>query len=251
VSSGEVRRRGAERQRPAPKRAGVAVLPRLAVLAAIWAGLTGLLVAAGEIVTNSAAVTDWDRGLTSDAVASRTPALNTAMKIVTWLGSWVALAAAAAIVLLLVLTRRLPAVAAIVAVLAWAGEAGGVRIAKETITRARPPQAIWLVNAHGWSFPSGHAATASLAFTAMAACVAVLTASPVVRAAGWLVAVLAVAATAYSRVELGVHWTTDVIASVVFVAAWLAAIAIITGGLLRPAEPPPAQVPLRSGEAEP
>jgi membrane-associated phospholipid phosphatase len=34
-------------------------------------------------------------------------------------------------------------------------------------------------------------------------------------------------------VELGVHWTTDVIASVVFVTIWLAAIGILLGGRLR------------------
>jgi len=34
-------------------------------------------------------------------------------------------------------------------------------------------------------------------------------------------------------VELGVHWTTDVIASVVFTAAWLAAIAVALSGRLR------------------
>jgi membrane-associated phospholipid phosphatase len=45
---------------------------------------------------------------------------------------------------------------------------------------------------------------------------------------------LAVAATAFSRVELGVHWTTDVIASVVFVTMWLTAIGISLGGRLRP-----------------
>lgn len=40
-------------------------------------------------------------------------------------------------------------------------------------------------------------------------------------------------ATAFSRVELGVHWTTDVIASV-FVTVWLTAIGIVLGGRLRP-----------------
>ena len=77
------------------------------------------------------------------------------MKAVTWLGSWVALLVTAIIIAVLVITRCLPVLAAVVAVFAWAGEAGGVRIGKEVIRRDRPPQAIWLVRAHGWSFPSG------------------------------------------------------------------------------------------------
>jgi membrane-associated phospholipid phosphatase len=51
---------------------------------------------------------------------------------------------------------------------------------------------------------------------------------------GWLIAALAIAATAFSRVELGVHWTTDVIASVIFMSCWLAAIVIALGSRLRP-----------------
>jgi membrane-associated phospholipid phosphatase len=54
-----------------------------------------------------------------------------------------------------------------------------------------------------------------------------------VRILGWLTAGLAIAATAFSRVELGVHWTTDVIASVLFMAGWLTAIAVLLGGRLR------------------
>jgi len=137
----------------------------------------------------------------------------------------------------LVITRRRPVLAIVVAVFAWAGEAGGVRIGKTVVGRERPPRAIWLVTAHGWSFPSGHTAAACLAFTALALCVATPVRPRAVRILCWLMAGLAVAATGFSRVELGVHWTTDVIASVLFVAGWLTAMAVVLGGRLRRPEP--------------
>ena len=214
-----------------------AALPRLGVLVGIWAGLVGLLVAAGEIIIHSAAITGFDQHVTRVVVSWRTPALNSVMHAVTWLGSWVALAVAAVVVILLVVRKRLPVLAAIVGLLAWAGEAAGVRIAKEVVTRDRPPKAIWVVTAHGWSFPSGHTAAASVAFTVLALCVAALTRNRVIRMLGWLIAALAIAVTAFSRVELGVHWTTDVTASIIFVGCWLTAIWIVLGSRLRP--PPP------------
>jgi len=210
-----------------------AALPRMAVLAGIWAGLTGLLLAVGVVVIHSAAITHFDQHITLVVVDSRTAALNSVMKVVTWLGSWVAVAVAAGIVAVLVLTRRLPVLAFIVALFAWAGESGGVQIGKHVLSRERPPEAIRLVHAHGWSFPSGHAAAASLAFTVLAWCLAVLARHRAVRIVGWLAAGLAIVATAFSRVELGVHWTTDVIASIVFAACWLTAIAVLLGSRLR------------------
>jgi len=224
-----------------------AALPRMAVLAGIWAGLTGLLLAAGAVVIHSAAITHFDQHITRVVVESRTAPLNSAMKAMTWLGSWIAIVVAAVAVALLVWTRRLPVLAFIVAVLAWAGETGGVQIGKHVLARERPPEAIRLVHAHGWSFPSGHAAAACLAFTVLAWCLAALGGHRAVRIAGWLVAGLAIAATAFSRVELGVHWTTDVIASIVFVACWLTAIAVVLGGRLRQ----PALIGDRAGGAEP
>jgi undecaprenyl-diphosphatase len=220
-------------------------------LAGVWICLVGLLVAAGEVITRSAGVTGFDRRVTLGVVDSRTSTLNSVMRAVTWLGSWVALVSVALVVVLLVMRKRLPVRAAIVAVLAWAGEAFGVRIAKEAVTRARPPKDIWLVTAHGWSFPSGHAATASLAFTGLALCVAAGTRHRLVRALGWLIAVLAIAATAYSRVELGVHWTTDVIAGIIFVACWLTAL-LLAGGrppcaLLPAGGRPPCTPPITGG----
>jgi len=212
------------------------VLVRLAVLAGIWTGLVGLLIAAGEFVVHSAAVTHFDQHVTKTVVNSRTAALSSVMKSVTWLGSWVALLVAAVVIVVLVITRRLPVLAMVVAVFAWAGEAGGVRIGKAVLGRHRPPQVIWLVAAHGWSFPSGHTAAACLAFTALALCVATPVRPRAVRILCWLIAGLAVAATGFSRVELGVHWTTDVAASVLFVAGWLTAVAIVFGRRLRSSE---------------
>jgi hypothetical protein len=160
----------------------------MVLLAGIWAGLVGLLIAAGEVVVRSVALAGFDHHATSVVVSVRTPALNSVMKAVTWLGSWVALLVTAIIIAVLVITRRSPVLAAVVAVFAWAGEAGGVRIGKQVIRRDRPPQAIWLVRAHGWSFPSGHAATACLAFTVLAVCVAMLARHRAVRIVGWLAA---------------------------------------------------------------
>jgi membrane-associated phospholipid phosphatase len=209
------------------------MLPHVTVLAGIWAGLVGLLIAAGEIIVHSDAIAGFDRRVTSNAVASRTPALNSVMRVVTWLGSWVALGALACAILVLVLTKRLRVAVAVIVVLAWAGEALGIRIAKDVVTRARPPQVIWVVRAQGWSFPSGHTATAAFVFTVVALGIAAVSRHRLVRLLGWLLAGLAVAATAFSRVELGVHWTTDVTASVIFVAAWLAAITLSLGATLR------------------
>ena len=209
------------------------VLLSFAVLAGIWAGLVGLLIAAGEFVIHSAPVTHFDDHVTRTVVNSRTAALNSVMKSVTWLGSWAALLVAAVVIVVLVITRRRPVLAMVVAVFAWAGEAGGVRIGKTVVGRERPPRAIWLVTAHGWSLPSGHTAAACLAFTALALCVATPARPLVVRILCWLTAGLAIAVTAFSRVELGVHWMTDVIASVLFMTGWLTAIAVVLGGRLR------------------
>jgi membrane-associated phospholipid phosphatase len=110
-------------------------------------------------------------------------------------------------------------------------------MAEHVVCRDRPPQAIWQVYAHGWSFPSGHTATASVVFPVLALTVATLTRHRAVAILAWVVAGVAIAAVAFSRVELGVHWTTDVSASIVFVAVWLTAIAISLGGRLRPPEP--------------
>jgi membrane-associated phospholipid phosphatase len=207
---------------------------RVLVLIVAWATLTGLLIAVGVGVTHSSSVNAFDRHVTSVLVAHRTPALNAVMKVLTWLGSWVALVATGIILVVLGLRRRLPMTAVVLAVVAWAGENGGVTLAKHVVERDRPPQDLRLVSAQGWSWPSGHTAVALLVFTTLALVVETLAPRLVYRTLSWVLAALTVAAVAFSRIELGVHWTTDVIASMIFVSAWLVALCALFASDMRP-----------------
>ena len=108
------------------------------------------------------------------------------------------------------------------------GEVVLVNAVKQVLDRVRPafdPAAATL----GPSFPSGHSATAAALYAAVAL-VAARRRSPRVRsllaagAAGIAVAV------ATSRVMLGVHWLSDVVAGLAFGWAWFSICAVAFGG---------------------
>lgn len=197
------------------------------MLLAAWVGFTGILIVAGIGVMHSSTVATLDSHVTSTVVAHRTNVLDQVMKAVTWLGSWVALASAALLLLVLAVRGRLRWLPVLLAVVAWVGEAAAVAVAKHVVRRQRPPKDIWLTPAHGWSWPSGHAATAALAFAVVAIVAGHIYRSRAARVATWVACALAVAAVGFSRIELGVHWTTDVLVSFVFVASWVMVIAAL------------------------
>lgn len=178
--------------------------------------LTGVLVGAGTAIVHSGAIDGWDRRVTSVIVAHRTPWLDTAMQAVTWLGSWIAVVVAGCLIVALALMRRIPWAIVVFTGLAWAARAGGSGLAKVVVGRARPPRSLWVVPAHGSAFPSGHAGTAVVVGASLAVVAAYLTKNRLLAVCGWLGAGLIVAAVAFSRIELGVHWATDVIAGVVY-----------------------------------
>jgi undecaprenyl-diphosphatase len=209
---------------------------RVVLLLALWACLTGILIAAGFGVVHSSAVNVFDHHVTSTVVVHRTPALNTAMKALTWLGSWVALVITGVLILVLAVRGHLARIALLIAVALWAGEASGVWLGKHIVQRQRPPKDIWVKSAHGWSWPSGHTATAALVFAVLAILVTHFFHSLTVRIATWAAAALAIAAVGFSRIELGVHWTTDVLASIAFVSGWLVATVMLFGRNLQGAQ---------------
>ncbi len=203
------------------------LIARAVPLVLAWVGLVVVLVAVGHAIVHSTAITHFDYHVTAVVVAHRTPTLDRIMRALTWIGSWVSVALAGAVLVVLLVLRRLPVLVIALAIVAWFGEFAAVHIAKVLVSRHRPPEALWLVRAHGWSFPSGHAAMATLVFSTLALVVTMLTRRGIFRVVSWLTAGVVVAAVAFSRVELGVHWTTDVLASIVFVTGWLAVIAAL------------------------
>ena len=197
------------------------------VLVSVWVVLTGVLIMVGEGIEHSAAAESLDRSITTFVVAHRTSALDQLMKAVTWTGSWIAALAVSAVVVACTWKRRLPILAVVAVLAAWLGELLAVTLTKAVVERARPPEAVRLVVAHGWSFPSGHTANAVVVFATAAALLTFLVHRRIVRFLTWALAVLATALVGFSRIELGVHWTTDVVMSMVWTTGWIVVLVVV------------------------
>jgi undecaprenyl-diphosphatase len=195
------------------------------VIGAAWAVLFGILMLVGVAIKHSSQINSLDRRITHFVVTHRTPALNQLMKTVTWAGSWLVTLGMAVLLAILVWRRRLPVVAVIAVLAGWWGELLAVTVTKGVVQRPRPPASLWVVKAHGWSFPSGHTANATVVFAAAAAVATVFVRNRSWQILIWAVAALATALVGFSRIELGVHWTTDVLASAIWTAVWLMVLA--------------------------
>ncbi|PXA86070.1 PAP2 family protein [Nostoc sp. 3335mG] len=86
---------------------------------------------------------------------------------------------------------------------------------KLLVQRPRPPIADRLELVTSWSFPSSHSAGTMMTCAALA----LLWHRP----AGWVAALLAAGAIGWSRVALGVHWPSDVLAGWGFGLLWIGA----------------------------
>lgn len=145
--------------------------------------------------------------------------LKQVMVDVTALGGETVLTLAAAVTILFLAVNRHLLAAALV----FGGTVSGsiaVALVKNLVGRERPALVDHLVEVGSASFPSGHAANSAIIYLTIA-----LVSIQVVhrRAARWFllaVTLLLVAAIGASRVYLGVHWPSDVLAGWSFGTLW-------------------------------
>ena len=232
----------------------------LGVLAGVAAVVA--LVAGYAFVEVAESVLRGQRAVTVDARVNtwmsehRTETATDVMRILTRLADPLVVVVVTLAVAALMLRRGRPRLAVFM-VAATALTGLFVSVVKLAVGRPRPATADQLISVTGASFPSGHAAQSVACYLAIAVIVVWTTSSRRIGVLAVVVAGLLAVTIGGSRVYLGVHWTSDVVAGwalalscvIGLVAAWVGVVAVRRTGIGRgsrrsttapPPESPPA-----------
>lgn len=206
------------RARSLPELAPFAILALIAAMIAVFAKIADEVVE-GETHAFDEAVLRALRN-PADLADPIGPAwLELAMRDITSLGGFtvVILVTLAAIGYLVIDGKRAAALLVVIAI------TGGVVLSeglKHLFARPRPELVAHLVEVQTASFPSGHAMLSAVAFLTLGALLARIQSRRRLKAYVISVAILLTLMIGASRVYLGVHWPTDVLAGWCAGAAW-------------------------------
>lgn len=168
----------------------------------------------------------WDADILHAMQNRRSAALDEVMLFFTTLGNWqtVMWGMICAVVILSLKKSRRAIIALVVSVV---GGALFVASMKEIVRRPRPPVDLALTHAWGFSFPSGHGFAAFSFYGLIAYFIFRSLSSAAARLFVFLTGIALVVGIETSRVYLGVHWLSDMIASCITGIVWLAAVIVM------------------------
>ena len=145
--------------------------------------------------------------------------LPSAVRDVTALGSTTVLTLIVALTALFLMMRGMKR-PAVLLILATAGGSVVITAFKALVSRARPDIIERLMIETSHSFPSGHAANSAIVYLTLASLVWPLMQRPRERIFLLAAMMMLVGAIGISRVYLGVHWPSDVLAGWIFGSLW-------------------------------
>jgi membrane-associated phospholipid phosphatase len=188
----------------------------LAILSASVFAFAGL----AQAVADDEAIARWDVQLNRWLHHHSSPALTRFFELLTTAGGFLFLLLVAMGAAALLLSRRALAEASLVAVAFVGGQLlnGTMKVAFE---RPRPAFRDPQLSLHTFSFPSGHAMVSTAVYGALAIIVLRRLRSRSARMALLGAAILLVGLIGFSRIYLGAHYVSDVLAGVTLGLAWL------------------------------
>jgi membrane-associated phospholipid phosphatase len=179
-----------------------------------------------DAVVEGEGLATLDPGLTANFVAHRTGALSALAQAITFVGQVPVLTGLTVVVAALIRLRTRRWRPAVVLAAGMAGAATLTYALKVLIGRHRPDASIVIGTvSNGFSFPSGHSLSGTVFFLLLAALLWYSAASLAVKIASTAAAVALSIAMGLSRVYLGYHWATDVLAGWTVALTWLCLLA--------------------------
>lgn len=220
--------RRAAQARLDPRRATGFALTVAGVTVVAGVSAVGVLFA---MFRRNAGIARWDTALARFGSRNATEFSTDVLRAISWFGGTpvVVLAALVTLAIVYVTSRRVGPSAAFL-LMVVGGQFALSNIIKLVVERARPDLNP-LTGFSGTSFPSGHSTAAAATYMAVAL---LLGRGRPVAVKAWLAAAAAAIAVAVAatRVMLGVHWFTDVLAGMALGWTWFAVCSIAFGGQL-------------------
>jgi undecaprenyl-diphosphatase len=187
----------------------------------VLGGLCAVLFLGILIAVVSGGTDSIDTNLHNAAVAVRTPTLTVIASAITGLGTFGVLVGVAVLVSAILLLRTRQLIRSALMVLGLGAIACTVYLLKIAVARPRPPLATLIGSpSSDYSFPSGHTSNGTVTWLLAAVLLTAGLRLAVRRAAVISAAVLCISI-GLSRIYLGHHWTSDVL------AGWLLAGAVV------------------------